>query len=118
MSNSFSSCPICLDTDITTFRSASAVIAANVTQGCGIRVSKLVLTVGPGGASSAGTVTITAPSDSAQLYPPMPVAASIAANSILATDEPPDTAGDLTWRDFAVTGLTATGTKLYLWYSV
>jgi hypothetical protein len=48
----------------------------------------------------------------------MPVAASIAANSILVTDEPTDAAGDLLWRDFAVTGLTATGTKLYLWYSV
>ena len=118
MANSLTAQPILIDSDITTFRGAASVVASNCTQGCGIRVSKLVLAVGPGGASSAGTVTITAPADSAVLYPPIPVAASISANSILVTDEPTDTVGDLTWRDFAVTGLTATGTKLYLWYSI
>ena len=118
MANSLTALPIVIDSDITTFRNSAAVAATNCTQGCGIRVSKLTLSVGPGGVSSAGTVTITAPSDGAVLYPPLAIAAGIAANSILVTDEPTDTAGDLTWRDFAVTGLTATGTKLYLWYSV
>jgi hypothetical protein len=118
MANSLITMPVIIDTDLTTFRGAAAVVSTNCTQGSSLRVSKLILTVGPGGASSAGLVTILAPTDSAVLYPPLPVAASIAANSILFTDEPPDAAGDLTWRDFAVTGLTATGTKLYLWYSV
>lgn len=84
----------------------------------GIRVLKLVLAVAHGGASSAGTVTITAPSDSAVLYPTMAVPASQAADTILFTDEPPSASSTLTWRDFAVTGVTATGTKLYIYYSL
>ncbi len=103
--------PIILDTDITSYRTAASQLQ-------GVRVTKLVLAVGPGGASSAGTVTITAPSDSATLYPPMVVAAGVGANSILYADEPPDTKGTLTWRDFAVTGVTATGTRLFLWWDV
>ena len=108
--------PIILDADITTWRNNATVAAA----GCwtGIRVKKLVLAVAHGGASSAGLVTITAPSDSATLYAPMPVAASIAADSILITDEPTDAEGTLTWCDFAVTGLTATGTRLFLYWTV
>lgn len=115
MANSLNSLPMIIDTDITTWRNNAAIVAAGYTTG--IRVKKLVLAVGPGGASSAGSVTITAPSDSTTLYPPIPVAAAIAANSILSTDEPTDALGTLTWRDFAVTGLTATGTRLFLWWS-
>ena len=111
MSNSLLQKPAIIDTDITSFRTSSGYLQ-------GIRVTKLVLAVGPGGASTAGTVSITAPSDSAVLYPPLPVASAIAANTILFADEPTNPKGDLTWRDFAVTGVTATGTKLYLWYVV
>jgi hypothetical protein len=118
MANSLITQPVVITSDITTFRGDASVISTNCTQGSSLRVSKLILTVGPGGVSSAGAVTILAPTDSAVLYPPLPVAAGIAVNSILFTDEPPDAAGDLTWRDFSVTGLTATGTILYLWYSV
>ena len=117
MANSLSAYPIVIDTDITTFRGAAEVTSTNCTQGCGIRVTKLTLDVGPGGPSSAGTVTITAPSDSSTLYPPLVVAASQAANTILVTDNL-DVSGALNWRDFAVTGLTATGTRLLLWYKV
>jgi len=109
--------PIIIDTDITTFRSASAVTSTNCTQGQGIRVTKLVLAVGTGGASSAGTVTITAPSDSATLYPPLVVSASQAANTELYVDGTLDT-DPLNWRDFAVAGVTATGTRLLIWYKV
>ena len=116
MSNSLVSLPAIIDTDLVSWRNAASVVAAGYTTG--VRIKKLVLAVGPGGASSAGTVTITAPSDSATLYPPIPVAASVAANSILVTDEPTDALGTLTWRDFAVTGLTATGTRLFLYWSV
>ena len=115
MANSLNSLPMILDTDLASWRTAAAIVAAGYTTG--IRVKKLVLAVGSGGASSAGSVTITAPSDSATLYPPIPVAATVAANSILVTDEPTDALGTLTWRDFAVTGLTATGTRLFLWWS-
>ena len=116
MSNSLVSLPAIIDTDLVSWRNAASVVAAGYTTG--VRIKKFVLAVGPGGASSAGTVTITAPSDSATLYPPIPVAASVAANSILVTDEPTDALGTLTWRDFAVTGLTATGTRLFLYWSV
>jgi hypothetical protein len=104
-----------LDTDITTWRNATAVAAARYYTG--IRVKKLSLIVG-GSAASVGTVTITAPSDNAVLYPPMIVAASTPANTVLFTDDPTDPMGNLTWRDFAVTGLTATGCKLYIWWGV
>jgi hypothetical protein len=114
--NSLNSLPMILDTDITTWRNNAAIVAAGYKTG--IRVLKLVLAVGTGGSSSAGTVTITAPSDSATLYPPLAVAASVAANSVLYEDEPTDTKGTLTWRDFAVTGVTATGTRLFLWWDV
>lgn len=116
MANVLNALPMIIDTDITTWRNDAAIVAAGYKTG--IRVKKLVLSVGSGSASSAGTVTITAPSDSAVLYPTIPVAASIAANSILVTDEPTDALGTLTWRDFAVTGLTATKTILYLYWGV
>lgn len=118
MPNVLTQNPILIDTDITTFRSATSVVATNCTQGCGIRVTKLVLSVGPSGVSSAGTVAITAPSDSAVLYPPLIVTAGIAANTELYIDSEPAVTSSVFWRDFAVTGLTATGTRLFLWYKV
>jgi hypothetical protein len=117
MPNSLVTKPVVIVADITTFRNAAAVTAINCTQGCGLRVKKLMLCVG-GSAATAGTVTITAPSDGAVLYPPIPVTATTAANTIIINDTFDDVAGTLTWRDFAVTGVTATGTVLYLWYEV
>ena len=116
MSNSLSAYPIVIDTDITTFLGAAAVTSTNCTQGCGIRVKKLKLV--NGSAPITGAVTITAPSDGSSLYPPILVPATPVANAVVVDDNPTDVYGDLTWRDFAVTGVTATGTKLYLWYSV
>ena len=115
MANALNSLPMIIDTDITTWRNNATIVAAGYTTG--IRVKKLVLAVGPGGTSTAGTVTITAPSDSATLYPPMAVGNTVAINSILYSDEPPDEVGTLTWRDFAVTGVTATGTRLLIWWT-
>jgi|SRR6185437_6723751 len=112
MPNSYNTMPIVLTADITSFRAAQTL----QTQAFGLRVYKLALAVGSGGASSAGTVTITAPSDSIALYPPLPVSASAPAKTILFTDNLDDQ--ELQWRDFAVTGLTATGTALYIWYRV
>ena len=115
MANALTSYPMIVDTDITTWRSASAVKNAGYTTG--IRVKKLVLAVDAGGSSTAGTVTITAPSDSATLYPPMSVTGSSPAYTILYNEEPPDEVGTLTWRDFAVTGVTATGTRLLIYWT-
>lgn len=116
MANALTSLPMIVDSDITTWRNATAVVAAGYRTG--IRVKKVVLDVAHGGTSTAGLVTITAPSDGALLYPVMSVANTIAADSILNTDEPPDEVGTLIWRDFAVTGVTATGTRLLLWWTV
>ncbi len=115
MANALTSLPMVLDTDITTWRNAASV--KDIGYATGIRIKKLILAVGAS-ASTAGSVSITAPSDSSVLYPPLVVSASQAALTILYVDNPTDTEGALTWRDFAVTGLTATGTKLYLWWDV
>ena len=118
MPNVLTQNPLIIDTDITTFRNASAVTSTNCTQGQGIRVTKLVLAVAHGGVSSAGTVTITSPSDSSVLYPTLLVTASQPADNELCVDSEPAVTGGVCWRDFAVTGVTATGTKLYIWYKV
>lgn len=114
MANALNNLPMIISTDITTWRNNATIVAAGYRTG--VRVKKLVLTVAPGGTSSAGTVTITAPSDGATLYPSLPVAASVAANSVLYTDNLTDPLGTLMWRDFAVTGVTATGTQLELYW--
>ena len=111
MANALKNRPISIDTDIASYRTSASALQ-------GIRVTKMILVVGPGGASSAGNVTITAPSDSAALYPPIVVPAGQAAGSAIWTDDPTEVTGALTWRDFAVTGVTATGTVLYLWSEV
>ena len=114
MANKLVNQPMVIDTDIASWYNSATVAAAGYNTG--IRVTKLVLAVDATGTSSPGVVTITAPADSSILYPPIPVAASTAAYSILETDEPTD--GTLVWRDFAVTGVTATGTRLFLYWKV
>jgi hypothetical protein len=108
MSNAYNN-PIILDTDITSYRTGAGVTI-------GIRVLKLILAVG-GSASSAGSVAIVNPENSQVLYPPIPVANSTAANTIVLTDNPTGQ-GVMSWPDFKVTGLTATGTKLYIWFGL
>ena len=80
MANSLTSLPMIIDTDIASYRTTSGERLQ------GIRVSKITLAVGPGGASSVGAVTITAPSDSSTLYPPMIVNGASAANTVLYVD--------------------------------
>lgn len=97
-----------LDTDLVSYRATAPSFT-------GIRIDKLILAVDATGASSAGVITITSPTDGILLYPPLPVQVGQAAYTILFSDEPTDTKGTLTWRDFSITGLTATGTRLFLW---
>lgn len=111
MANALNNNPIIIDTDITSYRTAAPSLQ-------GVRVNKLVLAVGPDGASTAGTVTITKPSDSSTLYPPLSVPVSQAADTILFLDNPTAPNSSLTWSDFAVTGVTATGSRLFLWTRV
>jgi hypothetical protein len=116
MANALTQKPIIIDTDITTYRADASVVALGGAEG--VRVTKLILAVGTGAVSVAGTVTITAPSDSITIYPPIPIPAGQSARTILYTDEPTDAKGSLNWKDFAVTGVTATKTVLYLWTDV
>ena len=108
MANAYNN-PIILDTDITSYRTAASVTT-------GIRVLKLVLAVG-GSSSSAGNVAIVNPENSQTLYPTIPVANATAANTIILNDNPTGQ-GVMSWPDFKVTGLTATGTKLYIWFGL
>jgi len=116
MSNSLVTKPLIISSDLTSYRNDSTVKALG--GGQGVRVQKLILAVGTGASSTAGSVTITAPSDSATLYPPLEVIGSEPAGTILCVDNPTAPNSSLTWRDFAVTGVTATGTVLYLWTEV
>jgi hypothetical protein len=111
MSNVYNSLPILIDTDVSTGWRANQTLSHN-TYATGLRITKIALAVGT--TSSAGTVTITDPIDGTILYGPMTVDASVAVGSILFTDNL-DTQS-LMWRDFNVTGVTATGTRLYIWY--
>ena len=108
MANTFNN-PMVLDTDFSSYRTAA-------TKTIGIRVLKIALSVGTT-ASSAGTVVITNPENSQVLYPSIPVAATTAASTIILNDNPTGQ-GVMSWPDFGVSGLTATGTKLYLWWGL
>lgn len=113
MANSLTTQPMIVDTDITTWRGAAAITALGYKTG--VRVQKLALVVASGGAATAGQVTITAPSDSSPLYFPL-VVGTQGAYTVIYESNPTDPHGSLAWRDFAVTGVTATGTRLYLWW--
>jgi len=107
VSNSLTSNPAIIDSDIASWRNSSGYST-------GIHILKLILAVDVGKTSSAGVVTIT--SGSTTLYAPLLVSASEAAETILYSDEPPGSL--LFWNDFAVAGVTATGTRLLLWWAV
>lgn len=79
----------------------------------GIRVTKFSLVASA--ITTAGTVTVTDPNSGAILLGPMLVPAGIAAGTILFYDNPTTA---LTWPNFTMNGLTATGTRLLIWYRV
>lgn len=111
MANQYNNQPLSLDTDTTSWRQNQTLVSQTSNALAGISPYKITLE--PNGTSSAGTVTITAPSDSSTLYPPMAVAAGATTGTVLYYDNLTQL---LNWRDFAVTGLTATSTKIYIWY--
>jgi hypothetical protein len=109
MPNTPNSMPATFDTDFTSFFAIQTLQA----QIFGLRVWKIALyTVG---VSVAGTVNITDPNDNTQLLAPMAVPAGSAAGTVLFFDNPTQL---LQWRDFKITGLSATGTRLMVWYRV
>ena len=111
MANDYNSMPVIIDTDMV---SGWRALQTLQTPGSGVRVTKIVLAVGTGGASSAGSVSFADPVDSTVLYPPLAVTASVPAGSVLYTDNLDNQ--ELTWRDFKITGVTATGARVFLWY--
>lgn len=107
MPNNLNAMPILVTTDIASFFAGQTL----QTQRFGLRVYKIALV---GSATvTAGSVTITEPNSGIALYPPVNVTASTALGTLIFEDNP---TYPLQWRDFAVTGVTATGTQLYVWY--
>lgn len=110
MANSLGSMPLTVDTDLASFGASQTLQA----QPFGIRVWKMALIVAAS-TSSPGTVTVTEPNSGIVLLGPMVVPAASPIGTTLYYDNPTQL---LQMRDFAVTGLTATGTRLFLWYRV
>ena len=110
MANWYNTQPIILDTDTATGWRALQTLTTNQ---FGIRVTKITL-VANGTGGSAGVVSILDPLTSQVLYPPLYVAAAQAAAGIVLYFD--DCVPALTWRDFMVSGLTATQSTLYIWY--
>lgn len=109
MANSLNSMPITIDTDLASFGAAQTLQNTPF----GIRVWKIALYAVD--ASVAGTVTVTSPSGDVELLAPMVVPAASSAGTVLYYDNPTQL---LTWKDFKVTGVTATKTRLMVWYRV
>jgi hypothetical protein len=109
MANSLNSMPITVDTDLASFGAAQTL----QNKPFGLRVWKIALVATT--STTAGTVTITEPNSNISLVAPMAVPAATSADTILYYDNPTQL---LQWRDFKVTGVTATGTRLFVWYRV
>ena len=115
MANDLKANPIILDTDFTSFAALWKTLTGEASAPIAFRIRTLMLVVGAGGAASAGQVTINQnASGSRLLYPPILVGTQ-AAYVLLVSDGVYNLDDRLTWGDFAVTGLTATGTRLFLW---
>ncbi len=120
MANSYNSNPIILDTDIATGWRANqtlntgSVPGYSFTRQPGIHPTK-ILFESAGAANTAGTVTVADPNDATVLWTTAVAASATTAAGVILTRE--DFEENFPgWRDFKVTGLTATGTKMYIWY--
>jgi hypothetical protein len=125
MANSYNSNPIILDTDISTgWRANQTLNTGNltttaqqfsgaVTRQWGIRVTKIVLE-SVGTASVTGLVTVADPNDATVLWNFGVTGATQQAGTVITRE---DFATHFpAWRDFKVTGLTGTSTKIFIWY--
>lgn len=111
MANQLSQNPMILDTDFASYQAVQTLTAT--AWKLGLRIRKIALVANA--ATVAGQVTVTDPNNSRNLLLPMNISAGQSAGTILYTDDfvssPP------VWSDFAVTGLTATKTSLYIWFT-
>lgn len=106
MANVVKQNPLVLDTDFADFSAVSGVLPGTLP----LRVKRIALVAGA--AAAAGTVAVTDKLSSAPLLAPM-----LASAQTSGTIEFVDDFGGVTqvWNNFAASGLTATGTKLYVW---
>jgi hypothetical protein len=125
MANSLNSNPIVIDTDITSWRAQQTLNSGKSPatlqnpspslRQWGIRPFKIVIQ-SASTTTVAGVITVLDPNDSTVLLPKVAVAGSTASadGDYLLTE---DFEGSLpSWRDFAVTGVTATATRMLIWY--
>jgi hypothetical protein len=124
VANSYNSNPLIFDTDTTQgWRSLQTLNTGNlpttaqqlsgaVTRQWGVRVTKIVLE--SNGTTVAGVVTVADPNDGTILWNSGVAAAAGATGTILTREDFADHFP--AWRDFKITGLTATVTKVYIWY--
>jgi len=123
MSNSFNTMPAWFDTDTsvagnTNWRGSSGCTLAGVGK-MGIRPTRiLVVPATAGAAVVSGTVLVadpqTSPATTGGLLS-IPIVAPAATEPFVPFYIPLDQTSDL-WRDFVITGLTATKVALQIWY--
>lgn len=104
MANVANQNPLVFDTDFADFS------AIGLPGSLPLKVKRISLVAGATPAN--GTVTVTDKLSGVPLLSPMAVAAAAAGQILFADDF---AAQQPYWANFAVTGLTATGTKLYVW---
>jgi hypothetical protein len=125
MANNYNSNPLLLDTDFVSWRALQTLNVGNLPSNAqqnsgavvrqpGIRPTKILLE--SNGTTVAGTVSITDPIDSRILWFTNVIVTAGAAGTPI--DEDDFAEHFPTWKDFSVTGLTATVTKLYIWYRI
>ena len=124
MANSYNSMPIILDTDtasgwvglqtlnVGNLPSNAQQLSGAVARMPGVRPFRLQIL--SNGVTVAGVISVTDPKDSTILWQAA-IAATAGATGTIIIDEAFDNTR-LTWRDFKVTGLTATVTKMQIWY--
>lgn len=111
MANNYNSQPIVLDTDMTTGWKSLQTLD---TTPRGLWVFKItILTNGTTG--SGGTISVLDPNDNTVLYPGVYINATASAIGLVSYFDD-ITTSSLTWRDFKVTGLTSTQSKMFIWY--
>jgi hypothetical protein len=92
----------------TTIQNPNPVIAQP-----GLLITKIMLVQNSTSTTVAGAVYVQNPNDNTYLFPGIPVTVQTVSFNFFS-----ETYGEqpLRWKDFIVTGLTATATALFLWY--
>lgn len=106
MANLLTQNPFFVDTDMTTAYWETTGILPN---GGSLFITKILLTC-PGGSVTAGTINVSDGATTPIKLLTIPVATTVVLPLLLDFTVP------LSWRDFKISGLTATATSLQIWY--